>query len=327
MVKVSIGIPAYNYANYLPEAIESILRQTFKDWELVVVDDESTDNTKEVVQKYIKKYGDKIKYVWQKNKGLAGSRNTAIKNSTGKYIAFLDADDIWFPKKLATEVRFLDNHPRVGVVYSNWEFFGEKKENHTVGMAEYPFNRGWVLKKFFIKCPISYSSVMLRRKCFDKVGLFDESLKQCEDVDITLRIARYFQFDYISTPLSGYRYHENNMHLDLVENCEEFTKVLGRCLEDNRKELSDDDYKEMLAQYQRSIRAIGIVHMQLGQNKKSRKYFRQYFKFHPVNVVNIILMLLTLAPIKWTIKLLSYVRKAVGMQPISIWEIFKKDKG
>lgn len=320
MIKVSVSIPAYNYANYLPEAIDSILAQTLKDWELVVVDDGSTDNTKEVVYRYIKKYGDKIRYVYQENRGLAGARNTGILNTLGEYIAFLDADDIWMPTKLERESHFLDTHHEVGAVYSDWEFFGSKKEGHTIGSVEYPFTRGWVLKKFFIKCPVSYSSIMIRRICFDKVGLFDETLKQCEDVDISLRIARYFQIDFIKEPLSGYRYHEKNMHLEIIENCEEFVKVLSKCMEDNRKELSDEDYKEMLTYYQRSIRAIGIAHVQVGEYKQGRKYLWKYWKAHPVNLMNIVIWALTLLPVRITINILSRIRRSLGLKEISIFK-------
>jgi glycosyltransferase involved in cell wall biosynthesis len=224
---------------------------------------------------------------------LAGARNTGILNSTGEYIAFLDADDIWMPNKLKMESELLDTHPEIGAVYSDWEFFGSKKENHTIGSAEYPFERGWVLIKFYLKCPISYSSVMIRRDCFEKVGLFDESLKQCEDVDMTLRLARYYPIDYILKPLSGYRYHEKNMHLEIPENCIEFSKVLLKCLKDNKRELSKSDYRRMKAYYNRSILAISIAYMRAGDTENSKKYLRRYWILNPENPMTYVVWFLS----------------------------------
>src|SRR3990170_3473675 len=114
MSKVSVIIPAYNSARFLPEAIESVLAQTYKDYGIIVIDDGSTDNTKETLEPYF----DKIKYIYQQNQGAASARNTAIRHSQGEYIAFLDADDVWLPEKLHIQVEYLNNNPGIAMVYS-----------------------------------------------------------------------------------------------------------------------------------------------------------------------------------------------------------------
>ena len=112
--KVSVAIPTYNRAHYICETIDSVLVQTYKDYEIIVVDDGSTDNTREI----LKRYGGKIKYFYQANQGQASAWNYAVSQSSGEYIAFLDDDDLWFPEKLERQVEVLDKNPDLGFVCS-----------------------------------------------------------------------------------------------------------------------------------------------------------------------------------------------------------------
>ena len=118
MPKVSVIIPAYNCAHYICHAVDSVLAQTFPDFELVVVDDGSTDNTREL----LKQYGSQIKYIYQQNKDMTAARNTGINHSSGEYIAFLDSDDIWLANKLERQIVLLDQAPEVGLVYC-WHYY------------------------------------------------------------------------------------------------------------------------------------------------------------------------------------------------------------
>src|SRR4051794_38968817 len=117
MITVSAIIPAYNAANYLPFAMASVLRQTFPDWEVVLVDDGSTDHTPEIVKSMLPQFTGRLNYIRQPNKGLPAARNTAIRNARGKYLALLDADDIWRERRLELTVAALDANPEVGIAH------------------------------------------------------------------------------------------------------------------------------------------------------------------------------------------------------------------
>ena len=134
MPKVSVIIPTYQYDSFIGEAIDSVLAQTYKDYELIVVDDGSIDRTREIISKY----GSNINYIYQENKGLAAARNTGIRATKGEYLSFLDADDAWLPNKLEVEVEFLDTHPVVGMVYSNYFYFGSRVSTRNSSFTALP---------------------------------------------------------------------------------------------------------------------------------------------------------------------------------------------
>jgi glycosyltransferase involved in cell wall biosynthesis len=211
MPRVSVIIPAFNASRFISQAIESVLDQTFTDRELIVVDDGSTDDTASLVMKY----GEKLRYIYQKNQGLSSARNTGIVKAEGEYIGFLDADDYWDREKLRHQVALLDSSPDTGVVYTALKVVD--KDNHEIE------ERGCLVRgRIFFSlltenCVVgSCSSALIRRECFEKAGTFDEMLSASEDWDLWLRIAPYYLFDFVDLPLTFYRIHEGNMHKDLV---------------------------------------------------------------------------------------------------------------
>jgi glycosyltransferase involved in cell wall biosynthesis len=211
MPRVSVIIPAFNASRFISQAIESVLDQTFTDRELIVVDDGSTDDTASLVMKY----GEKLRYIYQKNQGLSSARNTGIVKAEGEYIGFLDADDYWDREKLRHQVALLDSSPDTGVVYTALKVVN--KDNHEIE------ERGCLVRgRIFFSlltenCVVgSCSSALIRRECFEKAGTFDEMLSASEDWDLWLRIAPYYLFDFVDLPLTFYRIHEGNMHKDLV---------------------------------------------------------------------------------------------------------------
>lgn len=202
MPKVSVVIPAYNAMTYLPETLESVLKQTFNDFEVIVVNDGSTDET----EQWISQVKDpKVRLISQKNQGLAGARNTGITHAQGEYIAILDADDLWEPDKLEKQVRVLDENPEVALVYT-WVGFIDENGNHTGRLFK---NRaeGDVWEELTQHNIVECGSVpLIRRSCFDTVGLFDRNLgSYLEDWDMWLRIAANHQFKVIQEPLVYYR--------------------------------------------------------------------------------------------------------------------------
>jgi glycosyltransferase involved in cell wall biosynthesis len=205
MPKVSVVIPSYNCLGYLPKTLDSLLQQTFTDYEAIVVNDGSTDNTVEWFDREVK--DPRIKIVSQENQGLAIARNTGILNSTGEYVAFLDSDDLWEATKLEKQVACLDSNPEVGLVYT-WTLLIDEQDRST-GRAFNWTAEGNVWKTFTHWNPIGCGSVaMVRRSCLDEVGLFEPRLSRFnvnEDWEMWLRIAARYPFKVIKENLVYYR--------------------------------------------------------------------------------------------------------------------------
>ena len=202
MSKVSVVIPAYNAMAYLPQTVANVLEQTYTDFEVIVVNDGSTDN----IEEWIAQISDlRVKLVSQTNLGLAGARNTGIRESQGEYLAFLDADDLWESTKLAKQVRVLDSHPEVGLVYT-WVAYVDEQGNST-GRVVSNQQEGDVWQELTKGNLVECGSVaMVRRQSLEKCGVFDCNLGSfVEDWDMWLRIADRYEFKVVKEPLVYYR--------------------------------------------------------------------------------------------------------------------------
>jgi FkbM family methyltransferase len=204
VVKVSVIIPVYNCEYYVREAIDSVLNQTSRDFEVIVINDGSTDKTEDI----LRQYGDQVRWKSQKNKGQAFAVNEGIKMAEGGYIAYLDADDVCLPERFENQVRYLDGHPDVGLVYSDFYQIDEYGNILRIKKSK-PHDKFIFLQKNYIP----RSAVMHRRECLNEVGLFDESITGSDDWDMWIRISEKFAMDYIGKPLVKYRVHKQNISL------------------------------------------------------------------------------------------------------------------
>ncbi|MCP4748620.1 MAG: glycosyltransferase [Desulfobacteraceae bacterium] len=197
---VSIIITCYNYGKYLSGAIDSVLWQTYNDYEIIVIDDGSTDNTAEVIKKY--SHLKRFNYIRQVNGGQSKAKNIGIKNAAGKYIAFLDADDMWEKDKLKKQIPFFLSDS-VGVVYSRARYIdGDGRDlDYSLSCKYLQPSRGKVTEKLIMDNFIPFSSSVVRRECFERLGFFDESLKMGIDWDLWLRISTLYEFEFIVQPL------------------------------------------------------------------------------------------------------------------------------
>lgn len=196
MPKVSVIIPTYNRLAMLKEAVDSVLAQDFEDMELLVVDDGSTDGTAEEMEQY----GGRVKLLRQpENKGVSAARNKGILHARGKYIAFLDSDDLWVKGKLKIQTAFLQDNPHYPVCYTDEIWI--RKGKRVNPMRKHAKYSGWIFEKCLPLCIISPSSVMMKKALFSKVGLFDEALPVCEDYDFWLRISARFPVFFIERKL------------------------------------------------------------------------------------------------------------------------------
>ena len=213
--KVSVIIPVYNGEKYVSDAIESVLNQTYKNIEVIIVDDGSTDNTFEKIKPYLSK----IKYIYQENAGLCRTRNKGILNSTGELIAFLDHDDIWLSEKTEKQVNYLLANPQYkfihcSVKYINYQgeiikpsgYWGKLKLNGEVKN----------IKEIFMHYAMLPSTMMVKRQLLDEVGLWNHTFSHCEGYDLCLRIAREYYLGYINEALVLYRLHDSNASKDVI---------------------------------------------------------------------------------------------------------------
>jgi glycosyltransferase involved in cell wall biosynthesis len=209
MPEVSVIIPTYNSSRYLTQAVDSILGQSFKDYEVLVIDDGSTDDTQAVMRRY----GSPVRYIHKENGGVSTARNRGIAESRGRYVAFLDADDTWFPDKLERQLRALKENPGYRACYAAFAVCdcdllpGEVRRSKRRGLA--------------IEDLLSYgnvvgtpSTVLCERSLFEATGSFDIEMSQCADWDMWVRLASHTEFLYLDEPLATYRQHEANMSLN-----------------------------------------------------------------------------------------------------------------
>ena len=199
--KVSVVIPAYNKADFTVKTVESVLNQTYKNIEIIVIDDGSTDNTGE----RLRPYGDKIKYVYKENGGACSARNTGIRLSTGDYIAPLDCDDMYLPEKIEKSVEYLEKQPDFDFVHTPVYFIDEKDNILRVYSLRENRHIGWLAKRLIARNLICNSTALIRKSCFEDAGLFDETLFTHADWDMWLRLAEKCKVGYISAPLTLYR--------------------------------------------------------------------------------------------------------------------------
>jgi glycosyltransferase involved in cell wall biosynthesis len=193
--QVSVIIPTFNRARYLAEAVDSVLAQPFRDYELIVVDDGSTDETPQLLTGY----GHAIRVLRQDNQGVSAARNAGLVVARGELIAFLDSDDLWLPGKLYRQVEFFSLHPDALICQTEEIWV---KNGHRVNPGRRHRKRGGMIFEPSLElCLVSPSAVMMRRELFDRVGNFDESLPACEDYDLWLRVSSRFPVELIETPL------------------------------------------------------------------------------------------------------------------------------
>jgi glycosyltransferase involved in cell wall biosynthesis len=273
MPKVSVVIPTYNRPQFVRSAITSVLNQTFQDFEIIVVDDASTDNTPEVVSGF---NDTKIKYIRHEiNKGGSAARNTGIRTSSAEYIAFLDDDDEWLPDKLKKQVELLNiSSPNVGGVYTG--FFKINKASGKIIGQSIPLGEGGFIDDLIEDNRIGTTSThLLRRECFEKVGLFDENLPSSQDFDMWVRLSKEFHFEFIKEPLVKYSFHEKRISTDIekkIKGIEIILERYGQLLSSNRRSHSQ------------SYLSLGILYCYNGNTKKGRESLLKAIKLYPYEI-------------------------------------------
>lgn len=269
---VSVVIPTYNRDDLVRKAIDSVLAQTHRDYEIVVIDDGSTDRTRD----RLGEYGEAVRYFYQQRRGISAARNAGIERSRGDLIALLDSDDYWIPEKLERQVALFGEHPEYGLVASacgSIEQDGTFRERGRTGRS------GWVLEDLFARNYIRTSSVVVRKACIEKVGGFDESLEECEDYDLFLRVAAEYPIGFIDDPLAVYLDNPAGVSTDSLKGRLYRLKVLEKGYLKER--IPEGPYRRRIAYI--AFR-IGRHYVERGRRKEGRAYLRQALSLRPFNL-------------------------------------------
>jgi glycosyltransferase involved in cell wall biosynthesis len=221
---VSVIIPTYNRYKFLGEAIQSVLDQTFASYEIIVVDDGSSDDSRSLVKRFAEQ-SDRIHYHYQDNQGVSVARNFGISKAKGKYIAFLDSDDLFLSTKLEKQAKYLQENPAVGMVYSSFITIDEHSNytaTHTANAS------GYIYRELLYNCKIATPTVMLKRYVLDKIGGFDTSMILAEDIDLWIRVAEHFEIQAITEPLIKVREFPGNTFRDHKQILYSFTRIADK---------------------------------------------------------------------------------------------------
>lgn len=227
---VSVVIATYNRARFLPETIESVLQQRFRDFELIVVDDGSTDETRQVLQSY----GDQIRFFYQENRGPSAARNLGIRYARGTWIAIQDSDDLCTPDHLELLFHFADKNPNCGMVFANGSYLGGPQHHRETIIPGDKSRRlarqGVRLVDFFDKSVVRLQAALVSKKCLEAIGGLDEELRICMDLDLAFRIIMCYPVAYLDQVVFLYRRHEGNIggnqELRLLENIRVIEKLV-----------------------------------------------------------------------------------------------------
>jgi glycosyltransferase involved in cell wall biosynthesis len=272
---VSVVIPTFNRRDYITTALDSVLAQTYKNYEIVIIDDGSSDDTKEV----LKPYQDAIRYFYQENRGISGARNRGIRESRGSYIALLDSDDYWLPEKLKCQVDRITEEPECGMVATRCSSIAP---DGTFRKKNRPGKSGWILNDIFKANFIRTSSALITRKCFDTVGLFDESLPEGEEYDLWLRIAKQYPIAFINEPLTVYTDNPHGVSTDSLAGRLVRLKVLEK--EYLKKSIPPQLYRKRMS---RNYHYVGRHYLKRGKKSEGARYLRQALSLDPLNIKNL----------------------------------------
>jgi glycosyltransferase involved in cell wall biosynthesis len=296
--KVSVIIPTHNRASLLGRAVNSVLSQTFIDFELIIVDDASNDQTDLVVKSFADR---RIKYIHHEvNGGEAESRNTGIRNAQGEYIAYLDDDDEWLPRKLEKQVRVMDGcGPDTGVIYTGM-YHIELNTGKKV-YSEEACRRGHILEQLLENNFVTGSTALVRSECYRKVGMYDPTVRFGPDWEMWIRIAKYFEFESIPEPLYCYSIHRNRLSANFAIQIEGLRRIL---------ELHSNLFLKNSKAHSRQLTNLGLLYYLCGNPTQARMFLKRGLCRYPMWARPYRLFFLSFLPRNSFLKLLALQERA-----------------
>lgn len=243
---ITVITSTYNREKYLPIAIESVLNQTYRNFEYHIVDDGSTDETRKVIEPFLK--DSRVHYYFQENRGQSSGRNVGLKMAKGNFICFLDSDDVWELDKLETQLNIFINNADIDVVYGDIQHIDEKG-NIITGMSKMKRFSGFITKRLVIENFVSFNTVMFRRICYENLGGLDENLLYSDDYDLWLRYSTSFKFHYYPKIFSNYRIHSDTISQNKDARFEAGYDILTRFFEKYPEAVGEGTKKKSWAHY------------------------------------------------------------------------------
>jgi len=286
MPKVSVIIPSFNCELYIAETINSVLNQSHKNIELIVVDDGSSDRTREIVASF----GPQVRLIAQPNSGRCAARNRGIREARGEYICLLDHDDYWFFDKIERQLTEFKRHPEAGGVYSNYiiwhrDVVGQFPVPDSIDLTNYSDGideelSGWIYHQFLINIYMLTSAAMFRVEVFERCGVYDESLPYSEDWELWLRISREYPLIKLNRPTTLYRQHPQQVNRVMreidyrIELLSKAAEKWGLCSRDGRC-VTHRQFMNQLASYHMSF---ALCHLRDGKRSIAiRSFIKAWF--------------------------------------------------
>ena len=278
---VSVVIATYNRANYLAETIDSVLSQSFQNFELIVVDDGSTDETRRVVAPY----GSRVRYFYQENRGPSAARNLGARNASAGWISIQDSDDLCLPNHLETLYGYANKHPESGMVFANGSYLGGPAHDRETIIPAAKSRRlaeqGVRLEDLFDKSIVRLQAALISKRCYDDVGGHDESLRISMDLDLTFRLISRYPVAYIDEVVFSYRRHSGNIsgnqELRLLENI----RVIEKLLDQNGEAEESLGKRRVAARLAYRYYRLAKGRWKTGERDKSREALREAIRLRP----------------------------------------------
>jgi glycosyltransferase involved in cell wall biosynthesis len=283
-MKISVILPTFNRSQYLPLALDSIFGQSFRDFEVIVVDDGSTDDTRQVVSKY----ATQVEYIYQENQGRGAARNMGVEHARGEYIAFLDSDDLWHPDHLERLMAFFGKNSDSVFVHGPVDVIGEgglkdlESTQKMMILFEKAKQRGYSYKNLLGSCLIFTSATLVKKSLFAMVGPFDRALRILEDLDWYLRVAQRYRIGYLDgPPVASYRLHKGNaFRAGDQEVLDTYVCIFSRHLEE-----IPGFPRDRIAMSQAHV-SLSFCYSGLNQPDRSRRHIVRAFTLSPKPVLN-----------------------------------------
>jgi len=298
---VSVIIPTYNSAKYIAEAIDSVLAQTYENFEIITIDDGSTDNTEEMLKPYM----GKITYIRKENGGPASARNRGIEISKGEFIAFLDADDVWLPQKLEKQMNFMRNNPDIDIICTA---VSDYRDSENLSSGEITLlKKGYIFNQLIQGNFITASTVLLKAKCIKYGELFDEDkrLISVEDYNLWLRLSRKYKFGFLNEVTTKRRLHSLSLSWSFEKMFEADIFNLKKLKEQfpQWRLKKNPCYWQGLANYRYKF---GKEYFYFGRYFEARRQFFRSFKISPFRIKTLFWLAISLLPSSFIKKLRQY---------------------
>lgn len=309
---ISVIIPTYNSKKYIGEAINSVLRQTFTDYEIIVVDDGSTDNTKEIIDNNFPK----VRYFYIKHQGVSRARNHGIQRACGEFIAFLDADDVWLPDKLERQIDAFNADQELMLVFTEHRFFDSNGIKEATFSKKERLMKGDVIKNIFLYSHVALPTVMVRKSVFHETGYFEEDLNVAEDDNLWIRIALKFRIHLLDEVLVHCRMTENSLSRttsNLVAGVLKNIELIEKKYPDLRKRLGRTNIRRKKSYIYSDY---GYFYFSGGDYLMARRYYLKSFTYY-IKINSLIYWFLSFFPPSIIDKVRAYNRKYEFYHPES----------